>query len=118
MASAFFLTNPFTRQDDRSLSLVHLMNRKSQKVEEREAKDLNDPQLENPPMLGDSFLCYGQLCRPGQREQVLGHFSALLACSCVSDRSAHSQIVPTIIWVSLLQNLWLSVPFKEAFSKW
>ena len=105
------------RQDDRSLSLVHLMNCKSQKVEEREAKDLNDPQLENPPMLGDSFLCCGQLCRPGQREQVLGHFSAL-ACSCVSDRSAHSQIVPTIIWVSLLQNLWLSVPFKEACSKW
>lgn len=105
MASAFFLTNPFMRQDDRSLSLVYLMNCNSQKVEKREAKDRNDPQLENPPMLGDSVLCCGQLYRPGQRGEVLGTSLPLLACSCVSDHSTHSQIVPTITWVSLLQNL-------------
>ena len=45
------------------------------KGRKKEAKDLNNPQLENPPMLSDGFLCCGQLCRPDKREGVLGHFS-------------------------------------------
>lgn len=57
----------------------------------REAKDLNNPWLGSPPMLVDSFLGCGQLCRPEWETGSQGCHQALLslflACLSASDHS-------------------------------
>ena len=96
MALTFFLTKPFMRHADRSLSLRardKLEQGHKSERREREAKEQNNPQLENPPMLGDSFLCRGQLCRPGQKEEVPVH----------SSHPAYSWVSLLAAWLHLLQ---------------